>query len=41
MPNLLLEVKDLETQLSTPDGTVHAVNGIFFSLKKGETHDRK
>ncbi len=37
MPNLLLEVKDLETQFSTPDGTVHAVNGISFSLKEGET----
>ncbi len=37
MPNLLLEVKDLETQFSTPDGTVHAVNGITFDLKEGET----
>jgi len=37
MPNLLLEVKDLETQFNTPDGTVHAVNGISFSLKEGET----
>ncbi len=37
MPNQLLEVKDLETQFSTPDGTVHAVNGISFSLKEGET----
>jgi oligopeptide transport system ATP-binding protein len=37
MPNQLLEVKNLETQFSTPDGTVHAVNGISFSLKEGET----
>ena len=37
MSNQLLEVQDLETQFSTPDGTVHAVNGVSFSLKEGET----
>ena len=37
MPNYLLEVQGLETQFSTPDGTVHAVNGISFELAEGET----
>lgn len=33
----LLEVKGLETQFRTREGIIHAVNGISFSLKKGET----
>ena len=33
----LLEVKGLETQFRTREGTVHAVNGVSFSLKEGET----
>jgi oligopeptide transport system ATP-binding protein len=37
MPDLLLEVKGLETQFKTPDGIVHAVNGVSFGLKEGET----
>jgi oligopeptide transport system ATP-binding protein len=37
MPELLLEVQELETQFRTPDGTVHAVNGVSFGLKEGET----
>ncbi len=37
MPNQLLEVQDLETQFNTPDGIVHAVNGISFTLQEGET----
>jgi oligopeptide transport system ATP-binding protein len=32
----LLNVQGLETQFKTGDGTVHAVNGISFSLKEGE-----
>ena len=37
MPDLLLDVQGLETQFKTPDGTVHAVNGVSFGLKEGET----
>ena len=37
MPELLLDVQGLETQFRTPDGIVHAVNGVSFSLKEGET----
>jgi oligopeptide transport system ATP-binding protein len=37
MPELLLDVQNLETQFNTPDGIVHAVNGVSFSLKEGET----
>ena len=33
----LLSVTDLTTRFYTPDGIVHAVNGISFSLKEGET----
>ena len=37
MPDFLLDIKGLETQFKTPDGTVHAVNGVSFGLKEGET----
>ncbi len=37
MPELLLDVKGLETTFKTPDGIVHAVNGVSFGLKEGET----
>ena len=37
MPDLLLDVQDLETTFKTPDGTIHAVNGVSFGLKEGET----
>ncbi len=34
----LLEVKDLSTQFRAPEGTVHAVNGVSFSLGEVEPH---
>jgi oligopeptide transport system ATP-binding protein len=37
MPETLLEVNELETQFKTPEGMVHAVNGVSFGLKNGET----
>src|SRR5688572_26100832 len=33
----LLEVKDLRTYFHTDDGTVKAVDGISFNLKRGDT----
>src|SRR4026209_1937528 len=35
--NNLLEVKNLRTYFDTEDGVVKAVDGISFSLKRGET----
>ncbi len=32
----LLAVKDVKARFHTPDGTVHAVNGITFALDPGE-----
>src|SRR5574339_1230806 len=37
MPDLLLDVQDLETIFRTPGGIVHAVDGVTFGLKEGET----
>ena len=37
MTNNLLTIKNLKTIFHTEKGIVHAVNGISFSLKKGET----
>ncbi len=37
MPDAILDVQGLETVFKTPDGTVHAVNGVSFELKEGET----
>jgi oligopeptide transport system ATP-binding protein len=33
----LLDVQGLETQFTTRDGTIHAVNGVSFYLNEGET----
>ena len=33
----VLDVTDLATQFGTPDGIVHAVNGVSFHLDQGET----
>jgi oligopeptide transport system ATP-binding protein len=33
----LLNVTDLETHFKTPEGVVHAVNGVSFTLEQGET----
>ncbi len=33
----LLEVRNLTTRFYTPDGVVHAVNGISYTLDRGET----
>jgi len=33
----LLQVSDLRTRFHTPEGTVHAVNGISFHINEGET----
>ena len=37
MADLLLYVQGLKTQFKTPEGVVHAVNGVSFGLKEGET----
>jgi oligopeptide transport system ATP-binding protein len=36
MNNQILNVQGLETQFKTPEGIVHAVNGVSFSLDEGE-----
>jgi oligopeptide transport system ATP-binding protein len=37
MPDFILDVQGLETTFRTPAGVVHAVNGVSFGLKEGET----
>ena len=37
MPDPILTVDDLNTQFKTDDGLVRAVNGVSFSLERGET----
>ena len=37
MPDMLLDVQGLETTFKTPDGVIHAINGVSFNLKEGET----
>ena len=34
--NKLLEIKDLHVQFHTPEGTVHAVNGVSYDIYEGE-----
>jgi oligopeptide transport system ATP-binding protein len=35
--NVLLDLKNLVTRFYTDDGTVHAVNGVSYTLEEGET----
>ena len=37
MPDFILDVQGLETTFKTPEGVVHAVNGVSFGLLEGET----
>lgn len=37
MSNTLLDVQGLETHFKTSEGTIHAVNGVSFTLDSGET----
>ncbi|NLC13000.1 MAG: ABC transporter ATP-binding protein, partial [Chloroflexi bacterium] len=37
MTSEILNVQGLETQFNTPEGVVHAVNGVDFRLNEGET----
>ena len=37
MPDFILDVQGLETTFRTPDGVVHAVNGVSFGLLESET----
>jgi oligopeptide transport system ATP-binding protein len=37
MATALLQVTDLRTRFHTPEGIVHAVNGISFHIREGET----
>jgi oligopeptide transport system ATP-binding protein len=34
--NIILEIQDLQVQFHTPEGTVHAVNGVSYDIHEGE-----
>jgi oligopeptide transport system ATP-binding protein len=34
--NMILEIQDLQVQFHTPEGTVHAVNGVSYDIHEGE-----
>jgi oligopeptide transport system ATP-binding protein len=34
--NKILEIEDLRVQFNTPEGTVHAVNGVSYDIREGE-----
>ena len=36
-PDLILDVSDLHVEFATPQGTLHAVNGVSLTLGRGET----
>ena len=36
-PNVLLDVRDLRTYFHVMDGTVKAVDGVSYSIKRGQT----
>ena len=37
MPHQILDVQGLETRFRTDEGTVHAINGVSFTIDEGET----
>ena len=37
MSNTLIEVKDLKKYFKTPHGMLHAVDGVSFTIEKGQT----
>ena len=35
--DIILEVRDLKKYFKSPTGTLHAVDGVNFSIRRGET----